>query len=209
MISGRCLIIMEKRNSKTEKVELEEIKRNGEMYDRTIYVADYTNQTNSQRGVEISTQRPNDISSFVLVNRSKVDFYAVNLDRNKGLTGGETQCECLCCGAKANKKRWVLFLEMKYCLDKNIGERSREALSQLRHTRDYFFDNNLLDPETCRVYFNISIPDYSNLEPFTQFSFSQNELLSMKIDEKTVLWGHNRIEILNGSYLGTPSGKRK
>ncbi len=93
---------------------------NKSIYASDLYIYDYTNSTQSARGVEASVEEPVDFSSFYLRNRQAIKFEFINFEENVALfkrDNGTTapQCECMCV-AERNKgeKGWLMLLELKY-----------------------------------------------------------------------------------------------
>lgn len=170
-----------------------------------IYIADYTQQTNSERGVEISDIEFDDIQYCQFENNRNIICHGVNFEKNKKAftAGGKLveQCECMIASQKANKKRWLCLVELKYCKDKNIEENAKTAYSQLESTYNYLVESGIIDLNKHRVYFNISIPDHTHKEPFHGFVLSQEDILDIKKRKKIHILGYNTVGILNESYL--------
>lgn len=169
-----------------------------------IYVADYTNQTNSEKGVYIQDAPFADIESFHLHNEHKILLIAVNLEENNSIfSRGDENCECLIRVKNCNKG-WVLLCELKYCKEKNIVENTDKAYNQLRNTWEVLVNKKIITKK-IKSYFNISIPDYSNKAPFTSFSFSQNDKLEWMDDNKIKLLGYNDVLVINEGILNVPT----
>lgn len=171
-----------------------------------VYVADYTNLTQSARKVEISEEPFGDISYFHLRNPRRVRLVSVNLECNKSLVQGTKQCECLFRSSNAKKKPWLLLLELKYCLDKevNLKDNAEYALTQLNDTHQVLISKGGEVFTNNRVYMNISIPDHSHRQPFSNFIYPQNMILKYFEVNKIQLLGYNSLEVLNESYIKVP-----
>ena len=174
------------------------------------FVVDYTNDDDksvAKRGVEITREDPGyEHGAFHLIDRFGVEYYAVNFEHNPAFfTGGDGKklrnCECMFSSCYAKKKKWVLLLEMKYSKEKNIKENAMNALDELEKTRDLLVEKSVLNLDEYRLYFDISFPEYSHLEPFQSFLFSQEDLLDYKEKQKVNLFGYNRVLVSNGAYL--------
>lgn len=172
-----------------------------------IYIADYTQQTQSERGVEISDDPFNDIQYCTFKNPRNTTCWGINFERNSGVfridgtSQSAPQCECMIASKNAQKKAWVCLMEMKYCLEKNVDSNSENAFNQLIACFNYLKGKGIIDLKRHRVYLNISIPDHSNKQPFNSFSFSQNRILELKKNERVQFLGYNEIKILNEAYL--------
>lgn len=175
-------------------------------YAGDVYVVDYTNSTNNLRGVEILQEVPNDISYFHLINKKSVHYWGINLEKHKKFFDKQRQCECMFISSDSPRKPWVCLVELKYCLEKNIGTNADSAFEQLVATKNKLIDEKLIS-ENSKIYLNISIPEYSIKEPFTSFLTSPNEyLLSVKKDNVHIL-GYNSLLILNETYINVPKQK--
>lgn len=174
------------------------------------FVVDYTNNEDksiARRGVEITHEDPGyGHGAFHLMDSCGLDYYTVNFEHTPSFFTGEDgkklrNCECMFSSCYAKKKKWVLLLEMKYSKEKNIKENAEDALDELEKTRDRLFEKGVLNHDEYRLYFDISFPEYTSLEPFQSFLFSQNELLVYKEKWKVNLMGYNSILVANGAYL--------
>ena len=79
--------------------------------DGNCYVADYTDATNSERGVEISVVPFDDISYFTLEKkgRGNIPYQAINLELFPNFIKGIDNCECIFNALSASGKPWLLF----------------------------------------------------------------------------------------------------
>lgn len=174
-----------------------------EEYGGDVYVADYTNATNSERGVEITDVKPEDIGSFHLKNSNKINYWGVNFENEQHFFEGRKQCECMFTASKAKEKPWVLLLETKYCLEKNIVDNSTDALEQLLATRDILLEKQVITTPKSRFYLNISVPE-QNKEPFSSFRYSPSEIIDQLTGNRTFLLGYNSLLILNDVFIQVP-----
>ena len=172
-----------------------------------FYIADYTRKTRSAKGVEISDTPFSDIHYCTVSNPRNIECWGVNFEKNQGVfkianTGEQAkQCECLIASKNAKKKGWVCLVELKYCLEQNVVSNSKDAFNQLIACFDYLKDRDILDLKIHRVYFNISIPDHSNKQPFN--NFSQDITIDLMKNKSIRLLGSNEIKVLNEGYLAT------
>lgn len=185
-------------------------------YDGDTYVADYTEAWQQARkaglpepensGVVISEQSFADIKSFHLKNDNQVEYWGVNLEKNKSLfASGEKDCECVFQSAKFKKKGWLLLLELKYCKDeeRNLTDNLDKAVKQVTQTYQTLVSNKIVDSEQLRVYCNIAAPP-SSREPFTSFLTTQDAAKKLLDESKIHLLGFNEVLILNEGYIKPP-----
>lgn len=172
-----------------------------------FYIVDYTQQTNSAKGVEISDTPFTDIQYCTVNNPNNIDCWGVNFEKNRrvfkieGTTSYASQCECLISSKHAKKKGWLCLMELKYCLEKNVESNSEEAFNQLIDCFVFLKNKGIIDLKKHRVYFNVSIPDHSNKQPFNSFSFSQDRIIDLKKTKSIQFLGFNELNVLNEAYL--------
>lgn len=185
------------------------------------YVADFTEYTkNSQckRGVEISLvpfnenpkllpkDLPADFSYFHLKKsyRGNIRYIAVNLEENADFSKeGENNCECLFESLAECKKPWLMFLEMKYCAEKNTDNWTNKACKQMKETYEKLERESLLIPESRNVYFVYSVPRNPN-EPFGAFETTQSDVLEFIDKKKIHCLGYNTLLIATASHIHPP-----
>lgn len=186
------------------------------LYDGDTYVADYTEAWQQAHkaglpepensGVVISEQSFADIKSFHLKNDNQVEYWGVNLEKNKSLfASGEKDCECVFQSAKFKKKGWLLLLELKYCKDeeRNLTDNLDKAVKQVTQTYQTLVISKIVDSEQLRVYCNIAAPP-SSREPFTSFLTTQDAAKKLLDESKIHLLGFNEVLILNEGYIKPP-----
>ena len=167
------------------------------------FAVDYTNQTDSCRGVEISNTPPTDINYFYLENRGKIEFWGVNFEKCSSLfEKKEENCECMFVAKQAKNLKMACLIELKYCLDKerNLIENTAKAKSQLINSLRILLENGILNTRDYKIYLNISIPDSAKI-PFTSFLVTTPDSISRAKDDGYTLWGYNKLRILNASFL--------
>ena len=176
-----------------------------------FYIADYTEQTQSVKGVEISDKPFDDIHYCTINNPRSIECWCVNFERNRSVfkisetSEYASQCECMIASKNAQKKGWVCLIELKYCLEKNVENNSENAFNQLVACFVFLKSKGIIDLKKHRVYFNISIPDHSSKQPFNSFSFSQDRILDLNKTKSVHFLGYNEIKVLNESCLATVS----
>lgn len=171
-----------------------------------LYVADYTDRTDSQRGVEFSEQPFDDIQYFHLKNNPKapVPYIAVNFERHPAFIKGIQNCECMFHAMSGAKRPWTLFLEMKYCETENIEGYTYKAYTQMKETLDRLATLQLIEPADRRIYFVYSIPEHSEAMPFGAFTLSQNDTLRTYEQSGIKLLGNNTLLIATATHLFEP-----
>lgn len=185
-------------------------------YNGDTYVADYTEAWQQAHkaglpepensGVVISEQSFADIKSFHLKNDNQVEYWGVNLEKNKRLfASGEKDCECVFQSARFKKKGWLLLLELKYCKDeeRNLTDNLDEAVKQVTQTYKTLVNRKIVDTEQLRVYCNIAAPP-SSREPFTSFLTTQDAAKKLLDESKIHLLGFNEVLIMNEGYIKPP-----
>ena len=181
--------------------KVEAVFSNVQAFASSVYVADYTNQTQSARGVEIQEVPFTDISYFCLHNDVSIPLWAVNFEHNKGFfPAGVGDCECMF-RVKGVEKGWLLLCELKYCMEKNIASNADEAYGQLKATWQLLVDKKVFNKRLCKSFFNISVPDHSERTPFTSFVTTQNDKIEWLKKNKIHLLGHNDILVINEGIL--------
>lgn len=167
---------------------------NKQTFCQTVYVADYTNYNAEHKdspspygGVVITDSPSSLIPCFVLRDNNNIPFEAINIEENPGLLKREnktlaSQCECIFNAVRNDKgKPWMMFLELKYCLPKNIARNIAMALEQLKKTYSFLCnEKNFFIPGSVKPYFVVSIPSCESMAPFDDFNLSQDDLLTIK-----------------------------
>lgn len=171
--------------------------------EESAFAMDYTNQTDSYRGVDISNAPPTDINYFHLENRGKIEFWGVNFEKCGSLfEKKEENCECMFVAKRAKNLKMACLIELKYCLDKerNLIENTAKAKSQLTNSLQVLLEKGILNTRDYKIYLNISIPDSEKI-PFTNFLMTTPDSICCAKDEGYTLWGYNKLRILNSSFL--------
>ena len=171
--------------------------------EESAFAMDYTNQTDSYRGVDISNAPPTDINYFHLENRGKIEFWGVNFEKCGSLfEKKEENCECMFVAKRAKNLKMACLIELKYCLNKerNLIENTAKAKSQLTNSLQVLLEKGILNTRDYKIYLNISIPDSEKI-PFTNFLMTTPDSICRAKDEGYTLWGYNKLRILNSSFL--------
>ena len=167
-----------------------------------LYVADYTNQTNSVRKLEILSTPPTDIAYFYLHNRQCIQIYCVNFEKYPAYTKVSQMCECMFTPVSANNKPWVLLMEMKYCEYGNVDANAMSAFLKLKHSYAYLHSTKkLIDPEKQKIYLAISIPNHSILEPFNSFRTTQTDSLDYYNNLGIIVFARNNVLAATPNHL--------
>jgi len=157
--------------------------------DKTLYLADYTNQTNNARGVEIfEAIPPFDIDSFELKNDVNLLKGYIHFD-NSSFTRPDgsalSQCECVVFPNTSVADSWIFFAELKYSNKpyKNNNNIAK-AIKQLYKTRTYYLNKGIFSKRnTC--YLLASLP--MQAEPFVQTVISPMDLQRLKRKHNVIL----------------------
>lgn len=180
--------------------------KKSEEYNCDCFVADYSNQTDSKKGVVISTTPFEDITYFHLKKKNQdqnLRYLAVNLEQYPIFISGIENCECVFYSLADSKKTWVLFLETKYCEAGNIKNYETKTVSQMNATLGKLETLGLLNRNNHHIYFVYSVPRWSELEPFYAFQFSPDFILNLK-EQGIQFYGYNTILIATPNFLQIP-----
>ncbi|MDR2232119.1 MAG: hypothetical protein LBE56_03230 [Tannerella sp.] len=124
-----------------------------------IYVADLSNITKNQQGINIFDTQPFEVEALHIENPNldiSATFFLPQcfLDEN----GKEIEsCEGVFYLTDSTDKTWVLFIELKDCKVKNISRHSQKAIEQIKSTVQFFRDKKIIRKNKI-VYANIAFP---------------------------------------------------
>lgn len=183
-------------------------------FTETVYVADFTDYVSKKgkdavpcSGVFVGTQENGIIPSFVLTDDKSYPFVVVNNEKNGALYTKDdgskvSQCECIIYAERHdNRKGWMIFLELKYCEEKNLYGNMLDGISQLKATCNYIMDEKrVFDSTLFKKYLVISTPGTMPLDPFDAFYFDQDFMLSVKADTNGAL-----LKATNFAHILTPA----
>lgn len=186
-----------------------------ETFQDDVYIADFTDYENTPgtepvdfKGVTASTTENGIIPSFVLKNPNKVSFEFVNNEKNTSIFKRESgekvrNCECIIhANRNDNRKGWMIFLELKYCKQKNVYNNMLEGIGQLKATCNYIFkEKNLFDASRFKTYLVISMPRVEPIAPFADFYLDQDFYFTVKEETGALLKAKNRGEIRNSALV--------
>jgi hypothetical protein len=171
--------------------------------DQTLYLADYTNQTDNLRGVEVfESTPPGDIQCFELENKINLPVSYIVFDNSSFTSpGGLTlsQCECVFFPKSATVNSWILFVELKYSEKSNKNNKNlRKAIRQLYRTRTYYYIKGIFSKSnTC--YMVASLP--LQAEPFAQSVISPMDLTKLKSKHNVILRMTNSASIKDNQAI--------
>lgn len=191
---------------------MERLFKEAKVFDGDCYVADYTEKTKKckpeeRRKVELSSEPFKDIAYFHLIKQGpgEIPYQAVNLEEYPNVIRGIENCECVFNSLTGDGRRWLMFLETKYCQTaNNIDNHRLKAYRQMSDTLGRLKDLGAVRPEGRRIYFVYSVPPYSECEPFYEFSEDQSETLRLLEEQGITLMGYNSMLILTRQYLRRP-----
>ena len=185
-----------------------------EAYSETVYVADFTDYVSKNgkdaapcSGVLVGTQENGIIPSFVLTDNHSYPFVVVNNEKNGTLYSKEdgtkvSQCECIIYADRHdNRKGWMIFLELKYCEEKNLYGNMLDGIGQLKATCKYIMEEKeVFDTKLFKKYLVISSPGVTPLDPFDAFYFDQDFMLLLKSET-----GGGILKATNVAHIQTPA----
>lgn len=186
-----------------------------EKFSTDVYIADFTDYNNSPnaldvgyKGVTVGFVENGVIPSFVLTDTNAYPFFVVNNEKNPALFKREDgsmvqQCECIIYAERNdNRKAWMLFLELKYCEAKNRYNRMLEGIGQLRATIKHIMDDvKLFEKSQFRPYLVISTPGVEPLDPFKDFYFDQDYMLTLKEETSAILKAANEAHVMTPALV--------
>jgi hypothetical protein len=168
-----------------------------------IYIMDYSNQTHKARGVEWANSKPADIETFIINNTPLANInFAVFRDNTKlsGTTTDVVHCEGILYPTITSDKSWIVFLELKYPKNKNLGKELHGARDQLLQTLDLFRSHSIIDAKQL-VYLIFSAPNYSYKTPFESWSMKPDELKTIRKTKYAIMRGVNNFEVISAEKL--------
>ena len=93
-----------------------------------------------------------------------------------------------------------MFLEMKYCAEKNTDKYINKACIQMKETYEKLEKESLLISGTRNVYFVYSVPR-NRKEPFGAFDTTQSDVLEFIENNKIHCLGYNTLLIATASHI--------
>ncbi|MBQ8246102.1 MAG: hypothetical protein IJZ42_03140 [Lachnospiraceae bacterium] len=129
----------------------------------TIYMADFTERTNSVRKVEIHTEMPcvpdssEAMDCLKLNNRDKVEFdFCLFDDHQFKDEQGKDISHCECCFFPTENASGLGFVEIKDCKAKNVATYKNKMKEQILSTVHLFRSSGIVDKQ--KVYGILSFP---------------------------------------------------
>lgn len=129
----------------------------------TIYMADFTERTNSVRKVEIHTEIPcvpdssEAMDCLKLNNRDKVEFeFCLFDDHQFKDEQGKDISHCECCFFPTENASGLGFVEIKDCKAKNVATYKDKMKEQILSTVHLFRSSGIVDEQ--KVYGILSFP---------------------------------------------------
>lgn len=201
MIFIRCSITIVMIKTKIEQQFPNQIVKS---FEKSIFIADYTEQTKNtsdKKAVEIHIVKPGNIKCFSLYNLSALTVGTVIYDKcsfvdKEGLS--QTQCECVAFPFQATEKSWVLFLELKYCLQKNAIKNLNKAKKQVFATYHYYKEKEVIGKNHL-AYLLVSLPQQNNV-PFEGFISTPAKLVEWR-KQGIIFRGVNEAHIKDSCLL--------
>lgn len=169
----------------------------------SIYVADYTQQTQSKNGVMLFDGTiPLNIDYFTVNNPKSIEIDSIRFDNQSFFKpNGDiaSQCECVTYPNSSNDESWILFLELKYSSKKENNENNlNKARKQLFKTQYHYRSQGIFDKNnTCYLFASLPM----QCPPFTNMSLTQPYLSAMKRKHNVVIRFLNSVEIIDDKTI--------
>lgn len=185
------------------------------LFNGDIYVGDYTEYSKNNPeyagvGVVYAGEPLQDLNALHIINAREIPVATVNFEDCANLLKDEDgkqvkQCEGMCFAVRARRHGWVLLIELKYCLEKNVGSNVDDAVFQLEQSLNYLRNTKAVIEKKDRVYWVVSVPDHSEIEPFNSFMYSQDDLLELQERSGVVaFFRQNTLEIHTDAHIMVP-----
>ncbi|MDR1729921.1 MAG: hypothetical protein LBR52_04595 [Prevotellaceae bacterium] len=166
--------------------------------DKQLYVADYTERTNSVRSVEVLNVKPTDVDALIIQNPAKINISTAIftshcfIDKN----GEEPpQCECIMYPTVLSAKSFLLFIEIKDCKPKNAANYHSEAKEKIISNVQLFRDKEIIDNDKI-VYAVVSFPRKAKTN-FHNHLIKASEWKRFRDDYRIMIKGTNEITVKN------------
>jgi hypothetical protein len=164
-----------------------------------IYVIDSTQRTNSVKGVEIFSEKPQDIDALLIENPNlniSATFFKPQCFRDD--QGKEPEnCEGVFYLTDSTDETWVLFLEIKDCKALNISRYFETAKKQIIKVVEIFREKNIIT-QNKKVYANISFPRRNKTDYYHQLIKDPKDF---RDKHKIILRGANNLKIKNSTKI--------
>ena len=183
-------------------------------YTQDVFVADFTEYNNNHpempapyAGVRIATEENGIIPSFKLTDKNEHPFMAVNFEENLAVFMREdgtkgSQCECMFYAIREASPAWMLFLELKYCAQKNAYNSIIEGIGQLKKTCKYLLEEKqVYESARFKRFLAVSTPNCEPLDPFDANYFNQDDMLALKEETQAMLFITNQVDIYTPVHL--------
>lgn len=179
-----------------------------------IYIADFSRDSDSKRGVEVSDKAFEGIKYLCVDNRTKtpLSFAHIPLNgiwfkrRSNGDWGDQERCEgCLFADIDIEENPFLLFVEIKHCQPKIISRYFEQTKNQILNTVKNFRKDGVIT-EKKKVFAIISFPNRDKTA-FNDFLFA-NDLGIQKREFETNhinIIGTNRVEIIDNKIFNIES----
>lgn len=181
----------------------------GESDVTTLYVADFTERTNSVRGIEIQEIMPSAPNSdkkmdcFVIRNPQGVNImYNIFDDHQfKTVDGMDVQhCECCLFPNTDFGEHWVTFLEIKDCKRSNIARYKDKAKKQIISSVNIFRNKGIVASEH-KIFGVVSFPRKGKLT-FNQTIFEDySEYKRLYKKHKIHFYATNEVTVEKGNVI--------
>jgi len=170
--------------------------------DKSLYLTDYTNQTDSARGVKVFKDSPPSNIEYVTLQNDINLLNGFIIFDNTSFTRPDgsalSQCECVVFPEKSGNDSWIFFAELKYS-DKTRNNQCNldMAEKQLLETREYYYQKGIF-LKTNPCYLLISLPKQK--PPFANISLNPVKLAALKKRNIFLIFG-NYVKISSDKML--------
>ena len=181
---------------------------NIEVFNGDFYIADYTNNA-PPRKVEITESKPEQFPAVHFHNPNHIEILVANMEHNpwfcKRINGSLCpQCECLCASLDSTCSHpWLALVELKYCLEYNIGSNFDDAIFKLKKHHILLRDEKKVIVSNYQtIYWVISMPPLAEMAPFGSFLFDEDARLEVHSSyDGAIVVPYNDIIVLNGESI--------
>lgn len=173
-----------------------------------IYIADFSERTQSVRGIEVHNTQPISpenpccvMDCALLQNPSQIDIDVNIFDNNqfKDKQGNDLRhCECCIFPSENHDNSWVIMLEIKDCKPKNISSYKDDVIEQIISATNIYRQKNIITNH--KVYGVVSIPRKKVSFNNTIFGMPP-EYTSLMKQHKIFFAASNVIEITDNSSI--------
>lgn len=173
-----------------------------------IYIADFSERTKGDRGVEVYTESPltpdgaQTMDCLTLTNEKQLNIDFSIFDdhqfKQEGKDKDDSHCECCFFLSNSDENSWISFVEIKDCKPKNVLSYKEKVKEQIISTVSHFKKKEII-AEGKRIYGIISFPR-RNKVAFNDYIFrTHQEILEMRKEYGILFLPSNTIKVTSKS----------